>query len=109
MSRQQPEWMRRVKVGSVLRARSGLLRVVRTASFYPCGQLSGVSFTIKHCSWTKCALTFYGYTDLKGNGYELVEGVTVKLGTALDQKIAHDARHSRKDRLLDCCDVRGIA
>jgi hypothetical protein len=100
-------WMDKVKVGSVLKYRGGY-RVVRSVSHHKDGRLRCVYFTIKHCSWTSRCYTVMNYSDLDYLGYSLT-GMTYKLNAPLDAKIKHELGADRKDKQLDCCDVRGIA
>lgn len=108
--RTQPDWMRKVRPGSILR-KGKSLRVVREASRYPNGDLHCVTFVIKHCSWTRRPYTVVCYNDLRWMGYELVEGVTVKVDTEFDEKLKADMHKSRKHGDVfnyDCCDVKGF-
>lgn len=107
----QPPWMRRVRVGDVLKDAVGNLRVVREARHYG-GRLYGVTFTIAHCSWTGRCYTILNATDLRQRGFRPV-GVRRRLNTKLDRQIAdaiarNDLAH-RNGRALRCCDVEGIA
>jgi hypothetical protein len=58
-TRRQPKWMKSVKIGDILEDAHGSRRVVRSVTFYSCGALHSVSFTIKHCSWTHRCDTLY--------------------------------------------------
>lgn len=98
-------------VGDVMRAPSGLLRIVRAVS------ISGITpglrkvhiyFVIKHCSWTKRPVTCYSYGELLCAGYRLTRGhVDLKLPS--DELIAEECKMDRDKPLLSCCDVEGIA
>lgn len=101
-----PEWFDHLRAGDVLRARSGLLRVVRSVSRRG-GKLGSVTFVIRHCSWTKRPYTVYTFSDLKVFRYSYV-GARVGLNGELDRKIDEAIRH-RDNRSLSCCAVRGIA
>lgn len=104
----QPEWMRSVQVGDVLECNRGKTqRVVRSVTFYRCGALHGVRFTIKHCSWTHRCETFLCYTDLIYRGF-YPAGHRVKLNRLIDRKIARNIVDQNL-RTLDCCDVKGIS
>ena len=106
-SQPQPPWMRSVKVGDVLTNRNGRSqRIVRAVSFYTCGALSCVTFTIRHCSWTHRCYTVLTYVDILGRGM-LPSKHNVKLKSRLDRKIAKDLLDHRIQK-LDCCDVQGI-
>lgn len=109
--RTQEPWMREIRVGDVLECNGGRTqRVVRNVSFHANGDLSCVTFTIAHCSWTGACYTVLNYTDLRYRGFRPT-GVRLGLGSALDRQIAHDAALScaqQKRRVLTCCDVRGI-
>ena len=95
-----------VRVGDVLRAGTGTLRVVRHVSFYKDGDLRSVTFSIRHCSWTHRPTTTMNYTDLRIMGYEPT-GVRVALRSKMDRELSADiADHNR--RKLHCCDVRGV-
>jgi hypothetical protein len=103
----QPSWMAAVKVGDVLRSGSKTLRVVRKVSRFKDGSLRSVTFSIRHCSWTRRPYTVMGYTDLRLLGYARV-GANLKLESPLDRELALDiADHNR--RQVTCCMVKGIA
>lgn len=105
--RLQEPWMTHVKVGDVLRSCTGTLRVVREVSRYKNGDLSAVTFAIRHCSWTRRPYTTMNYTDLRMQGFTRV-GANYSLKTELDARLARDiADHHRRD--VTCCEVRGIA
>lgn len=101
-------WIRKLKVGDVVRAPSGLLRVVRKATHY--NHVSCISFVIKHCSWTRQCYTVYTSHDLISVGYRPT-GKSVSLQESIDIKIAEAIARSGKDHppRLTCCDVEGIA
>lgn len=112
----QPMWMRRVAIGDVLEIGTGRVqRVVRAVTFYSCGALHSVTFTIKHCSWTHRCDTVVDVSRLLTEGWHPA-GVRMELNTRLDQAIAREimskrmrARDRRRhQRRLDCCDVKGI-
>ena len=104
----QPEWMARVKVGSVLRNRRGTdFRVVRRVSRFANGDLSCVSMVIRRCSWTERPYTVYNYVDLLYAGYELVDHVRVKLDKPIDYVLERNIVDSDR-REMDCSMVRGI-
>jgi hypothetical protein len=99
-------WMNKVKIGSVLRSRSGLLRVVRDLRRRG-DRLHSVSFTIKHCSWTHRCTTTLTYNDLSYMGFRPT-GKRRRLRTELDRMIALDCLPGHPGP-LDCCDVTGIS
>lgn len=105
--RLQPEWMRSVKVGDVLVNANGTYRVVRSASFFPNGNLSTVTFVIKHCSWTGRPYTVMNFTALRQQGYRPAHARS-KMNGPLDPQIARVVVDHR-DRSLTCCAVKGIA
>ena len=127
-------WIKRIRKGDVLKAPSGLLRVVRDVSH--CGPSAGktsVTFTIQHCSWTgKCYtvltgvdLRTFGYQPTKGqyrfrkkidrtidreiNGGDKVRIVVAASGGKVTKYIDVHRPLDRDKSTLDCCDVRGIA
>lgn len=99
--------MNSIKVGDVLtNGRSD--RVVRNVYYNKRGQIMGVVFSIKHCSWTGRCYTHLGYNDLDYSGYRPT-GVSVKLRKVMDRAILHDiVNHPKENQWLDCCDVRGM-
>jgi hypothetical protein len=80
--------MKRVVVGSVLAEGSGAWRVVRAVSRYPNGDLYGVTFAIRHCSWTGRCYTVCHYSDLKQRGFRLLKVKPRRLRSEFDRKIA---------------------
>ena len=109
----QPGWMAEVRVGSVLRAPNGVLRVVRRLRRYQDGRLWVVWFTIRRCSWTGRCYTIYTATDLRGRGYTLPRARRRRLRSAIDRRILAAMRTSdkghRNGRRPRCCDVEGVA
>lgn len=95
-----------VKVGDVLRAPSGRLRVVRYARMAATPRKSWVAFAINHCSWTHRPYTFYNLGELNQIGYTATDK-RVKLRSKLDKALALEL--SEGPRCLDCCDVVGIS
>lgn len=104
-----PEWFAFVQAGDVLRAPSGLLRIVRRVSRHR-GR-PWVYFAIRHPSWTKRAYTVFTPSDLKTMGYQYV-GARVKLQGEMDRRLAaaiDEKTHlSRGDYSLTCYDVAGV-
>jgi hypothetical protein len=99
--------LRNVKVGDVLRAPSGLLRVVRHVSTgRSCGP--SVTFTIQHCSWTGRSITSYTLNELSRMGYVKTRA-KLPLTTKFDKLMEWDiACPPRELQHFDCCDVKGI-
>jgi hypothetical protein len=107
----QPKWMARVRVGSVLRAGSGAMRVVRSVTRHADGRLCAVSFAIASCSWTRRCYTVVMSNDLRQRGFRMVRVKPRSLNTELDRKIAQSIAQPAWERpyVLRCCDVEGIA
>jgi hypothetical protein len=106
----QPRWMREVVKGSVLAEGSGTWRVVREAHRKPNGDLWGVTFAIRHCSWTGRCYTILTATDLKVRGFRLVRVAPRKLRSVIDRRIAASIRdHHARPYPATCCDVEGVA
>lgn len=104
----QPMWMRRVSIGDVLEIGNGKVqRVVRAVTFYSCGALHSVTFTIKHCSWTHRCDTIVDVSRLLSERWRPT-GVRSELKTRLDRKIARAVMNTN-NRELDCCDVKGVS
>jgi hypothetical protein len=105
-----PDWFAHLKVGDVLQRRRGPYRVVRSISRRNDGRLWGVSFAIRHCSWTKRPYTVYTASDLKVFGFRYV-GVRLVLGSEIDRKLDDAIHHNGAGRPhgLTCCSVRGVA
>ena len=105
-------WMRSLthgtlRVGDVLRAPSGLLRIVRGVHYRNTGN-DYVMFTIQRCSWTGRCVTHYMLSDLRCAGYTHT-GKRVKLGTKFDLMFEDDiALPDRDKQIFSCCDVKGI-
>jgi hypothetical protein len=106
------DWRDRIRVGDILRGRSGVERVVRSCLYKMDGRLVGVTFTIMRCSQFRACYTLYGRNDLKQAGFRPT-GHRKALRGAMDKQIFDNMRlHLRKSqgarRALDCCDVDGI-
>lgn len=106
------KWIEGIKVGDMLRARSGKLRVVRSVSHSESkhyGTRTIVIFTIQHCSWTGRCYTVYTGSDLRSAGYRPT-GVNVSLRGKVDRMIGEEfgRRGSMAEAKLRCCDVIGI-
>lgn len=99
--------MRKVRIGDVLETDNGRVqRIVRAVTFYSCGALHGVTFTIKHCSWTHRCETYIDAGRLQTEHW-MPAGHRFRLNKPLDKKIALELLDYNR-RKLDCCDVRGI-
>jgi len=108
-ARRQPAWMKNVRVGDVLECYDGRVqRIVRAVTFYACGALWGVEFTIKHCSWTHRCHTIVDACRLQSEGWRPA-GHRVRLTRPLDRRIAREIMDLPRTPRLDCCDVKGIA
>lgn len=104
----QPPWMARVKVGDVLKERSGRLRVVREVVWRRNGWLWGLTFTIAHCSWTGRCYTVIDWSALKSRGFRPT-GKQIRLTKPFDRKILAAIQQPAKERkILKCCDVEGV-
>lgn len=101
-------WIQEIEVGDVLRARSGLLRVVRHVSKRQ-GGVVWVYFTIKHCSWTRRCYTLYSMNDLIQRGFKPT-GKKFPVGEdPFDNLILNEMAFVGSDPpMLTCCDVEGI-
>lgn len=105
-------WIRRIKVGDVLRSPKGALRVVRAVQhsnipFY--GIRTSVTFTIMRCSWTTRCYTIYTGNDLVQMGYSPTRG-KVPLRKRIDKAIAEEFQRPGGIAAvkLHCCDVLGV-
>ncbi len=108
-SRWQLPWMQAIVVGSMLRSRSGVLRVVRSVARYQNGDLRSVTCTIRHCSWTRRCYTVLNYTDLRILGYRLVRATPRRLRSRLDRQIRTEIHQAAWAKVkIRCCDVEGI-
>lgn len=93
----RPRWMDTVKVGDVLRAPSGALRVVRAVHRHePKGgyRVRGrarvfLVFSIKRCSWTGRPYTYKVSTDAIWDGWTHT-GHRMRLNKKRDRDLAHD-------------------
>lgn len=102
--------MRDVVVGSVLAEGSGTWRIVRSVYRYGNGDLRGVVFTIRHCSWTGRCYTHLGYSDLIQRGFRMVRVAPRRLRSKTDAKIrASIHQPAWEPYVLKCCDVEGVA
>lgn len=104
----RPDWVKRIRVGDVLRARSGLLRVVREVHHE--GTKTVVTFAIKRCSWTGRCYTVYFHNDLKSMGFRPT-GKRMRLSREIDRAIREEiVEHYIPEKIkLHCCDVKGIS
>lgn len=102
------QWIRRLQVGDIVRAKSGLLRVVRAVTHHPHG-VSSIVFVIKHCSWTRRCYTYMNSHDLITFGYRPT-GKRLPLRKNIDKEIASNiVNHSKDLQTLKCCDVEGLS
>ena len=100
-------WIRKIRKGDILRAPSGLLRIVREVAHSDKGTY--LSFVIKRCSWTQRCYTTYVGVDLVRLGYSPT-GKHASLTGRIDRKIERELGDvSPIDIVLHCCDVRGIS
>lgn len=107
------KWISQIKVGDVLRSRSGLLRVVRNVNHLPVRGYkkprTSVSFSIQRCSWTHRCYTVYFGNDLIQFGFRPVNArvqLRKKIDKLIKREIQSDCNWKPK---IDCCDVRGIS
>jgi hypothetical protein len=101
------------KVGDVLRAPSGKLRIVRAVHYsgnnrsYVNERRVWVYFVIAHCSWTHRCYTLYSLAELKELGYHHT-GKRVQLWRdKFQEKIIRVCDEGTTE--LTCCDVEGIS
>ncbi len=102
----RPEWVDKAVVGSVIRSRSGDLRVIRGITSGPHQRQPIFSFAIRRCSWTRRAHTCYTWGELVRSGYTYA-GVVVKLNSRLDKALGKDIRDCPCPPRLHCWDVVG--
>lgn len=110
-------WCETVKKGDVLRAPSGLLRIVRDvhhfkASLRPTMKRvpkTIVTFAIQHCSWTTRPYTAYQTRELARIGYRPT-GIRQRLKTEFDRQLEQEIgrQGSAAECELHCCDVVGL-
>jgi hypothetical protein len=98
--------LREIKVGDVLRAPSGRLRIVRKLGSTQKG-LRGryVYFCIAHCSWTHRPYTLYTTSELERMGYRKVNHISLK--SQFDRLLEEEMDTNDKPK-MKCCDVMGI-
>ena len=104
--------MARIKVGSILKSRSGDLRVVRDVKhrvttkgpWKGCRKVT-VYLAIRRCSWTGRCYTVMNEGDLAYLGFSYT-GARLKLGSDIDEKIAESIESG--EYIVGCCDVRGV-
>lgn len=102
-------WIKTLQVGDVLRAPSGVLRIVRSVQHSgPSLGKTSVCFLIRHCSWTGRCYTVLTGCDLATIGY-VKTGARAKLNHGFDRAVEHDMGGIHwRDAKLTCCAVRGI-
>ena len=92
------------RVGEVLKAPNGLMRIVRDVHL---GRSNpSITFVIRHCSWTHRPYTVYTLCDLRYMGYTSTH-VVVKLDKLPQSRRIAAAIKDHRNRSLSCCDVRG--
>ena len=96
--------LKNLKVGDVLRAPSGRLRIVRRLSQVRTDN-PYVYFTIAHCSWTHRSYTLYTVNELARMGYRKVNHY--KLRDKFDRLMEEEFETNNPPQIT-CCDVRGI-
>lgn len=96
--------LRNLKVGDVLKAPSGRLRIVRKLSAFRTDN-PYVFFTIARCSWTHRPYTLYTVKDLTRMGYRKVG--QYKLREKFDELMCEEFE-ARDSPQIKCCDVIGI-
>ena len=99
------------RVGDVLRAPNGVLRIARKVSRpptprYPVPERGvHIFFTIRHCSWTRRCYTLYCVAELMERGY-VNTGINVKIRTRKDRAITKCIERGGTE--FRCCDVHGV-
>lgn len=99
------------RVGDVLRAPNGVLRIARHIA--PCKNLRSyvperrtwIFFTIRRCSWTKRCYTLYSVAKLMEMGY-VNTGINVRIKNRKDQSITKCIERGGTE--FRCCDVHGV-
>jgi len=104
-------WIKSLREGDVLKARSGKLRIVRRVRHLgPSIPKTFVHLTIQHCSWTGRPYTVVTGNDLRQMGFQRVGNARKLLKDQFSRALARDFEASRStDCQFKCCDVRGIA
>lgn len=106
-----PDWIVQLKVGDVVRTRSGRLRIVRHVSHHKnmYGTRVCLSFTIQRRSWTNRAYTTVTGNDLVQAGWQPTRA-KAKLNTAFDWAMEQEIhRHGGIEQcVLRARDVIGI-
>jgi hypothetical protein len=105
--RDQPEWMRHVRVGDVLLTGRGTYRVVRAVTYRADGALTAVQFVIRRRSWTRRVLTTVIFSDMVTLGYQPTH-IRDKLNRPIDRAIEQETRNTGEP-VLTYADVRGLA
>ncbi len=106
------DWTARIRVGDVLRARTGQLRVVRHVHHAivkwsgPIHLRTSVTFKINRCAWTRRCYTVYTSSDLRTMGYQPTRA-RVELHTKMDRAILRDITSGDRP-MLTCCDVESV-
>jgi hypothetical protein len=88
----QPDWMRTLQVGDVLKGRGNVYRVVRKIARYRCGDLYSVQVVKRARSQYRSPTTILYYNELLSRGLKPA-GVRVKLNKPIDARIACSIKH----------------
>ena len=100
--------MRIPKVGDIMKAPSGALRIVRSVTCRSRRERRKIwiVFTIKHCSWTHRPVTTYSLGELQDLGYvHTRKNITLSLPS--DKVIEAECSYPDNPQ-LSCCDVVGV-
>lgn len=111
------EWAHKIKAGDVIKAPSGLLRVVREVRRNNAlrrktcvyARNVWVTLVIQRCSWTTRAYTSFTVGELYQLGY-IPTRARYNVNTEFDEILLQDQQAKNASECqLHCCDVRGIA
>ena len=103
------DWRAKIRVGDVLEAPSGDLRVVREVTRWKRrGRTTTiVTFAIRRCSWTRRCYTVVNQSDLATRGFRPT-GKRVRLSKPIDRAISRAIDEPRPDRSIGCRAVQGV-
>ena len=104
-------WILDLKVGDVVRAPDGSLRVVRYVQHYSRESIckTTVGFIIRRCSWTRRCYTIYTGGDLATMGYKPTRA-KARLAKDFDQRVFDEITHKHgTEHTITCAELRGIA